>query len=273
MHGFGNDFVIMEHHLKKHQIKFICDRKLGVGCDQLLIVEYQEDSLRMWTYNSDGSPAGFCGNGARCLVKLGRILNKFRVNQSITIFNGDDSLSAKNNKNKSVTINLGKPRNFSKNRYFIEQFLNAEEINSLNLCRTEVPYLNIGNSHLMIFVNNFDFDIKQIGKKIQSNYTLFPDSINVNFVHVLDERTIKVRTFERGVGLTSACGSGASASAFTARSLEIIFEDSIKVQFEKPEDFLCIEINNDEIIMTGSCSYVFKGELCLENKTFDDSGF
>jgi diaminopimelate epimerase len=257
MHGFGNDFVIVENfiELNAKQIKFICDRNYGIGCDQLLFVEYSEKFCEMRTCNADGSKAKFCGNGARCLIGLGFLTGRFTENDDILIKNNDDLLKAKIKNGVFVSINLGVPK------IFIQNFYNFPCL-AKNVPLIEGHFIDVGNPHLSIFVQDFDFDILNLGQRIQSDKIKFPDGVNVNFVRVYSNDLIEIRTFERGVGLTNACGSGASASAFATYKSGLVKHNKVTVRFTSSEDYLIVEINQlNEIIMIGNFDYVFNGVI------------
>jgi diaminopimelate epimerase len=263
MHGFGNDFIIIEKYreLSNEKIKFLCDRRVGIGCDQLLFVDFFDNFIEMKTYNSDGGEAKFCGNGARCIVGLSHILQKVSVGQEFFIKNNDDYTKSSIDENDLVTVNIGKPKFYQENVFDVSRLF--DEANLGSFINLKGMYLNVGNPHIVFFVKNFDFDIEFIGQKIQSD-DFFVDGVNVNFARIIDSGLIELKTFERGAGLTNACGSGACATAFSALKKGFVKSNNIKIQFSNESDFLCISIQNEEIIMKGGYSYVFSGEINID---------
>ncbi len=260
MHGFGNDFLVVENYieLSKEQIKFLCDRNRGIGCDQLLFVDFPNGSLEMRTHNADGSEAKFCGNGARCLAGLGFILKKILPNQKFYIKNNEDHLESFIDENGLVVINLGKPKLYQRDVFDLSELFSEFELNSF--LESNGSYINIGNPHIVFFVKNFDFNIENFGRTIQNN-KFFKDGVNVNLARIIDGNSIELKTYERGAGLTNACGSGACATVFVAFKKGLVDPDSIKVQFSNEQDFLYASIENENIIMKGGFNYVFNGEI------------
>ena len=216
MHGLGNDFVVIDAinqdiSLNEDQVKFIADRRFGVGCDQLLLVEKANDDavdFRYRIYNNDGSEVEQCGNGARCFAEFVHaegLTDKTEI--SVITSNGRIILNRENN--GDVTVDMGSPILNPKDIPFIadatqetyELTVNGEDLN--------FSAVSMGNPHAVILVDDIDStDVETIGKALQVD-NHFPNSINVGFMQIIDPSHVKLRVYERGVGETLACGSGA----------------------------------------------------------------
>lgn len=264
MHSYGNDFIIIEDNvlgesLIPSQIKFLCDRKLGIGCDQLLVYKNHSNFVEMKIFNSDSSETTFCGNGTRCLA--GFLLKK--IKDYMFIKTGTGILKCELVSDCSVQINIGQPSLNWKQIPLSNELLNNElnikilKDNSENIS-VKGYCINVGNPHVVIFVQNFDFDLNLNGKLIQ-DMPIFPQKINVNFCHVVDDQNISLRVYERGAGLTLACGSGACASAYCSWKNGLV-KKCVTVNFELGSILICIGENND-IFMTGNFSFVYSGEV------------
>ena len=264
MHGLGNDFVIIDRRklkltINKNFIKKISDRKTGAGCDQIITIENSNKSnidAKILIYNASGDSAEACGNGARCVAKI--LSNEFRKN-NIIIESNNKKLSAEINK-KNVSINMGKI-NMLWNKIPLSKKLDTKNIpiNVINFSRGFA--INIGNPHVVFFGDNLDkFDIKKIGSKIE-NHNFFPNKTNVEFVKIINRKKIKMRVWERGVGETLACGSGACASVFAAYTKNLV-DKNCEVVVKKGSLFIKINKNN-ELILTGpvEISYIGKIEI------------
>ena len=215
MDGLGNDFVIIDQRdsdfeLNKSQIKSICDRK-KIGCDQLILVKKSEkvDAYLIFK-NSDGSDSAACGNGTRCVASL---LSKENAKSEITFETESGILKSKILNENNIQTNIGIPKtNWNEIPLAKEvDTKNVEiKIDNLNLSGTAV---NVGNPHIIFFTEDLDkIQIKDIGPKIESN-SLFPEKVNVTFAKKINDKHFKVLHWERGAGLTKACGTAACATA------------------------------------------------------------
>jgi diaminopimelate epimerase len=262
MHGLGNDFVIIDKRVKnieitKDLINKLSDRKTGVGCDQLITINATKDEnihAHIEIFNPSGDRAEACGNGTRCVAKL--LFNESELNQ-IQILSDAGILNTKKIDSDNISVNLGK---LSTNWKKIPL---AKEIDSLNIPINIDGFsygvaVNIGNPHCVFFGKNIeDIDLNNIGPSVE-NHELFPNKTNVEIIEIINKRKIKMRVWERGVGLTLACGSGACASVY-AGQLKNILENNVEVQLERGSLF--INIINDEAIMTGPAEISFYGNI------------
>lgn len=229
LHGLGNDFIIINGINKdlgnlNDLANKVCNRNFGIGSDGMIIVEESQIAdIKMLFYNADGSQAPMCGNGIRCFSKFvydNKILNK--ISFTVETLGGimKPEVFIDDLKVKSVTVNLGKPIYSSKlipvlsdNDTFIDEEIEVEN-NKYN-----ISAVIIGSVHAVIFVPDLQsIDIKKIGSIIEK-HKIFPEKINVNFCKVIDNNNVEVLTWERGVGQTLACGTGASAAAIIANKL------------------------------------------------------
>ena len=270
-HGAGNDFIIMnEKDLIEKGIpdynelaKQVCDRHFGIGADGLLILKYVANMPFMFYYNSDGSQAPMCGNGIRCFSNYLRNNNVEQEDSFIVkTLSGDLFIETNMDEEEnrfSVKVNMGKPIfevkkliNTDKERFLKEKInIDGKEI--------EISYIFMGTDHSVIFVDDFsEYDIDDLGKKIENYTELFPKKVNVNFVKVTDRNNMEVITWERGAGRTLACGTGATASAVLGRMFDLTDE---KVNVKVPGGQLTIEYSQegDDAFMTGLSEKIAEG--------------
>ena len=268
MQGTGNDFVIFNTFshplsLSCEQIKHIADRRLGIGCDQVLLLEppkNNETDVYYRIFNSDGTEVTQCGNGARCiaiylnnkgLVKKNSIIAKTKSSQLILKIN-----------NNSVTVNMGIPE-FEPADIPLNISGRLENY-SLSLGDEEITFgaVSLGNPHAVIIVDDVESaSVESIGAAIQE-YGVFPKGVNVGFVQILDRKTIKLRVYERGAGETLACGSGACAAAVISCQQGYL-GDVVEVKLRGG----CLKIHwageGEPAYMNGSVSTVYEGEIEL----------
>ena len=269
--GAGNDFVIVsEKELIEKGIpeygefaSQVCNRHFGIGADGLIILKYVASMPFMFFFNADGSQAPMCGNGIRCFSHY--LVNNHLVDGNefvVKTVPGDLTIRVNYDEEKddfSVRVNMGKPIFNIKELINTEkeQFL-REKIN-IDGKEIEISYIFMGTDHSVIFVNDFsDYDIDEIGKKIENYTDLFPKKVNVNFVKVYDRKRMEVITWERGAGRTLACGTGATASAVLARTFG--FVDN-KINVKVPGGQLVIEYEGGEnnAFMTGPSEKIAEG--------------
>jgi len=272
MHGLGNDFVVINAiaqkiNLNVKQIKFIADRHFGIGCDQLLLVEKSQQAdidFRYRIFNANGGEAEQCGNGARCFARFVRekgltSKNKIRVETQcdvIELFTDD---------NENVSVNMGMP-NFTPASLpmLVESLSNQGEGKyQLTTAQPNVEFgaVSVGNPHIVILVDELNtFDVEGIGATLEA-HAAFPQRVNVGFMQVVDRANICLRVFERGVGETKACGTGACAAVVVAQQWGLLDSD---VQVQLSGGTLQIQHGqNENIILIGDAVLVFDGEISL----------
>ena len=255
MDGLGNDFIIIDRregsiNLTKEKIIELGSRT-NIGFDQIIFIEKEkENSYPITIFNSDGGEISACGNGSRCVAYL---LGKNLNTKEIKLKTKNRILNAKIVKDFNVELEMGKPL-LSFEDIPLSKKINPGNI-SLNIDNKTFDAgvcVNVGNPHIIFFVKDcFENDLKEIGPKIE-NHDLFPEKTNVTFAQVVDEKNIMVNVWERGAGLTKACGTAACATAVAAFKNKLV---SNKVDIKFKEGFLNIEIDkSNNIFMTGPVS-------------------
>ena len=262
MDGLGNDFIIFDKRknpisLTKDQIMKISNRN-HVGCDQVIFINKDENNNAFIEfYNSDGGETSACGNGSRCVAYL---LMSEKYNKKITLRTKAGILEAELNEKNLVKINMGQP-NFKWDQIpLIKKMDNKNleiKINSKDGKEITGGFsLSVGNPHIVFFVQDLNqFNLEEIGPKIE-NHNYFPEKCNVTLANIKNKKHIEVKVWERGAGLTKACGTAACATAVAGSILKLT--DRI-VDIEFPEGSLNIDWkSNNNIYMTGKVSPIKK---------------
>ena len=262
MDGLGNDFIIFDKRKKsisltKDQIVKISDRN-SIGCDQVIFIDKDEsNNAFLKFYNSDGGEISACGNGSRCVAYL---LMKENNSKKISLRTKVGILQAELNDKNLVSINMGQP-NFEWNKIPLLKKMDNQnlEIKIDSIDGKEVIggfSLSIGNPHVIFFVEDFNqFNLKEIGPKIE-NHSYFPEKCNVTLANIKNRKHVKIKVWERGAGLTKACGTAACAAAVSGAVLKLN-ERCIDIEF--PEGLLNIDWKkNNNVYMTGMVSEVKK---------------
>ena len=260
MDGLGNDFIIIDQRndqfkLSKDQIKKICDRNF-IGCDQLIFIKKNKNTdAGMEFYNSDGSTSGACGNGTRCVAYF---LSKEMDKDRIVLWTKSGNLESKILGEKLVETKIGPAKTNWKEIPLIKNLdtknLNYKIIDKNNQEHFGGTVVNVGNPHIIFFVNNIeDFDLKKIGPEIE-NDKLFPEKCNVALAKIINDCLIKVRVWERGAGLTKACGTAACATAYAAKINDKI-KNKVQIEFELGKLTIFID-ENENILMNGTVSNI-----------------
>jgi len=262
MDGLGNDFIIFDRRKKSislttEQIVKISDRN-NIGCDQIIFIDKDEntDALLKF-YNSDGGEISACGNGSRCVSYL---LMKENKNKKISLKTKAGILQAKLDDKNLVNLNIGQP-NFEWNKIPLSKEMNYKnlEIKIESIDGSEIKggfSLSVGNPHAIFFVKNYNqFNLEEIGPKIE-NHVYFPEKCNVTLASIKNNKHVKVKVWERGAGLTKACGTAACATAVAGSVLKLN-ERCVDIEF--PEGLINIDWKKDNnIYMTGKVSEIKK---------------
>ena len=269
--GAGNDFVIVsEKELIEKGIpeygefaSQVCNRHFGIGADGLIILKYVASMPFMFFFNADGSQAPMCGNGIRCFSHY--LVNNHLVDGNefvVKTVPGDLTIRVNYDEEKddfSARVNMGKPI------FNIKELINTEkekflrEKINIDGKEIEISYIFMGTDHSVIFVNDFsDYDIDEIGKKIENYTDLFPKKVNVNFVKVYDRKRMEVITWERGAGRTLACGTGATASAVLAKTFGFV-DDKVNVKVPGGQLVIEYEGGENDAFMTGPSEKIAEG--------------
>ena len=267
MHGLGNDFVVFDArdtaiNLTQAQVKTIADRHFGVGCDTVVVIRpggAQSDAGVIF-YNADGSESESCFNATRCIARL---LMDERGLARVKLSSKGGMLACSDAGQGSVMVDMGPPR------LDWQQVPLAHEVDTLNFpldvggASLPVSALSMGNPHCVLFVPDADkAPVTQLGPKIEI-LPLFPNRTNVEFAQVLDRDRIRMRVWERGVGVTLACGTGACATAvaairrgLTGRKVELMLDGgSLTIEWREEDG---------HVLMTGPTAMPFRGRLELD---------
>jgi diaminopimelate epimerase len=269
MHGLGNDFIVMDAinqalDLTSDQVRFLADRRFGVGCDQLLLVEApqsNEAEFRYRIFNADGGEVEQCGNGARCFARF--VVDKgLTSSQSIKVETASDMIVLNIEEDDQVTVNMGRPNLEPASLPFdaTQKALSYE----LELEGEFIPIaaVSMGNPHAILRVDDIkQAQVERLGPQIES-HRRFPQRVNVGFMQILSTDAINLRVYERGAGETLACGTGACA-AVVAGQIQGWLNEIVKVSLPGGELVIRWEGGDNPLYMTGPATYVFEGQIEL----------
>jgi diaminopimelate epimerase len=252
MHGLGNDFVILDARegavaIDAARARAIADRRTGVGCDQVILLEpSQVADVRMRIWNADGSEVEACGNATRCVALLGASTIETRGGILRVEANGG-----------GATVDMGEPA-FTWEEIPLAYAMDTESLPVGWEDLADPAAVNVGNPHIIFFVEDADaVDLARLGPLIEHD-PLFPERVNVNIASI-HHGAIRLRVWERGAGLTLACGTGACATAVAAIRRGLV-KSPVEVQL--PGGILDIAWEADgSIAMSGPATHVFDGEL------------
>ncbi len=259
MHGLGNDFVIIdarntESPVSQSMARAIGERHFGVGYDQLVVLTKSDGAeVDMVFWNSDGSVSDACGNASRCIARL--VMGETGLD-AITLRTGNGLLAARMTDGGMISVNMGQPQ------LTWDTVPLARDVDLINLPIDGAPgAVGMGNPHCVFVVDDADaVDLVARGSAIET-HPLFPQRTNVEFVQIIDRKTIRQRTFERGAGVTLACGSGACAVAVVAHRKGLT-DRTVSIQLDGGT--LQIDWRDDGVWMTGPTTLVFEGVLSPE---------
>ncbi|MAD16004.1 MAG: diaminopimelate epimerase [Alteromonadaceae bacterium] len=269
MHGLGNDFVVIDNvtqnvFFSKEKISQLADRNFGIGFDQLLVVEPPYDPEQDFHYrifNSDGSEVSQCGNGARCFARFVKMKGLTNRNK-IVVSTKAGRIVLYHERDGQITVNMGEPifepakiplkANKQENIYIIR------ENDHTFFCGA----VSMGNPHCVLLVDDVETaDVEGIGKTLVA-HERFPEGANIGFMQILNSGHIKLRVYERGVGETLACGSGACAAVAVGQMQKKLNKEvtvdlpggTLKIRWQGPGSILK---------MTGTAEHVFDGSITL----------
>lgn len=274
MHGLGNDYVYVNCY--KEQIdkpsqlaQIVSDRHFGIGSDGLILIcPSHVADCKMCMYNADGTEGAMCGNGIRCVGKYvydHRIAQKNQI--SVETASGIKKLHliVEDKKVNSITVNMGKPDFKAAN---IPVRTKRQELIGVNIRIETNVYkatcVSMGNPHIVVFADNISsLDISSIGSMIE-NHKRFPDRTNVEFVNVIDDKSMEMRVWERGSGETLACGTGACATVASAIAMGYCERNQwIRVKLLGGELYIK-QLNSGNILMKGPAVTSFTGTYNIE---------
>lgn len=261
MHGLGNDFAIFDGRaqdvvLSPDQLKQIADRRFGIGCDQIIVLEQPQNEaadMFMRIYNPDGGEVGACGNATRCVAWQDM---QAKGTDGVTIETVAGLLTCSDAGDQGIEVNFGPPR------------LEWQDIPLAEKCDTQaVPVMgplgapvavNVGNPHAVFFVDDVAaVDLESIGPQVE-HHALFPERTNVEVVQVLSRQKLRMRVWERGTGITQACGSGACA-AIVAAVLRGVSDREAELVLDGGSLFMRWDTQTNDVYMTGPYELVFEG--------------
>jgi diaminopimelate epimerase len=269
MHGLGNDFVVIDAIsqpvvLSPEQLRLLANRRFGVGCDQILLIGHAQSTeadFRYRIFNADGNEVEQCGNGARCFARY--VWDKGYIGtEEISAETAGGRLILTREADDQVTVNMGTP--ILKPAHIPFQ---ADSMLSLyELCVDKeqvcISAVSMGNPHAVVVVDNVEIaPVADLGPKIES-HPRFPKRVNVGFMEVVGQAVVRLRVYERGVGETMACGSGACAAVVAGRVRGLLTD---KVMVHLPGGRLIIHWAGGKapVMMTGPAAYVFEGSILL----------
>lgn len=264
MHGLGNDFVFIDRRndttrLSAEQAAAIADRRLGVGCDQIIEIEQARDrqsaAAFMRIHNADGTPANICGNAARCLAD--RLFAESGAAEAV-IDTAAGPLRAWREISGLIAVDMGMAK-LSWQDVPLAREMDTAALD-LRLGPLSCPVaVGMGNPHAVFFVDKVDaVDLARLGPVIE-RHSLFPERTNVEIVQVLDSGRLRMRVWERGAGITRACGSGACAAGVAAARRELAAHD-VEVVLDGGSLRVCWQADG-HVVLSGPVTYVFDGEL------------
>ena len=249
-HGTGNDFVMIDnrelgHELRKSQIAQLCNRRFGIGADGLILLEIEDEIVKMVYFNSDGAPSSMCGNGGRCFVDFAQNLNVLRDAGSFLAVDGMHDFKMEG---ELVSLKMG----------------DVSAIETID----DAVYMDTGSPHYITMVDEvLDIDIVNDAHKVRYNERFSAEGTNVNFVEMMDGIT-HIRTYERGVeDETLSCGTGATACAIAMHYLGNVSATDVPIKVLGGKVSVSFEPNADgsysNIWLTGPTAHVFDGNIEL----------
>lgn len=267
--GSGNDFVIIDeldvgHNISAHEIKLICDRHFGVGGDGVIIARQSAVAdFKMVFFNPDGTQAEMCGNGIRCFGKY--LYDHGKTTKHEIVVETKSGLKVLTfevvrGRVVSAKVDMGKP-NFITRMVPVEAPL--DELIDMPIAIGGIELrgtcLSMGNPHCVIFVDDLDnFPVTEMGPQVES-LPIFPEKVNVGFVQILSADTVKLKVWERGAGLTLACGTGACAAVVAAARIKLT-NKSAKV--ELPGGRLDVQWSESgAVYLSGPAKEIFSGKI------------
>ena len=269
MHGLGNDFMVVDAINQKfqpcsQQIKQWSDRKTGIGFDQLLIVEKPESEaaeFKYRIYNADGGEVSQCGNGARCFARFVREKHLTDLN-IVPVETNTGLITLEMIDNRRVRVNMGSPAFELSEIPMRETVEKVDRQFQLTVNGIDLKFfaLSMGNPHMVMQVDNVETaEVDQLGPILES-HDIFPERANIGFMQVLTPDHFKLRVFERGVGETRACGSGACAAMVAGVELGLL-KPSASAQLLGGVLNLEWQGKGNPVMMTGDTAWVYTGQI------------
>ncbi len=267
MHGLGNDFVVFDARnqplaLTRATARALADRRFGIGCDQVIVIEKARTGADAFLriFNSDGGEVESCGNATRCVARL---LMEEKDAPEVVLDSAGGKLVCTDAGGGNVTVDMGEP----KVAWDEVPLARPADTNTFQLNVDGTEYLasavSTGNPHCVIFVDDAEkAPVDRLGPRIET-HPMFPERTNVEFATPLSRDRLRMRVWERGAGITSACGTGACATAIAAHRRGLTGN---KVEVELDGGTLAIELRESDghVLMTGPSTLAFRGDVDLE---------
>lgn len=265
MHGLGNDFAIFDGRLKRldfspAEIKAMGDRRTGIGFDQMVIIDpprAKRTDVFLRIYNSDGGEVGACGNATRCIAKL--LINEFKKPR-VLLETKAGKLEAWETGDR-ITVDMG-PALLEWTEIPLSRKMDTLTVQVEEGMLKAPVAVNMGNPHAVFFVNKSELEsvpLTDLGPKVE-HHPLFPERVNVEVAHVENPGRIRMKVWERGVGITQACGTGACAVAvagvrrgLSSRNVTVVLDGGeLDIEWRETDGF---------VLMTGAVAEVYRGEI------------
>jgi diaminopimelate epimerase len=269
MHGLGNDFVVIDAmnqqiSLSPEQLRRLADRHLGIGCDQILLIEKAEGDadFRYRIFNADGGEVEQCGNGARCFVRYVHD-HGMTGKKEVRIETLSGVVIPKLEANGEVTVNMGVPKFDPGEIPFIADQRALTYPLRLDDKEVEISVVSMGNPHAVQVVSDLDDAPVLTEGPLIEKHSRFPQRVNAGYMQVIDLHHIRLRVYERGAGETLACGTGACAAAVAGIQRGLL-ESPVRVSFSTGDLLIRWEGGNQSVWMTGPAVAVFDGEIELQ---------
>lgn len=265
MEGLGNDFVVVDATrspfvLTPAQIRLLANRRFGVGCDQVLVVEpAREDAdFRYRIFNADGGEVEQCGNGARCFVVYVRE-HGLTDRREIRVETAGGVIVPRLENDGEVTVDMGVPRFAPADVPFIDGTGAVVEPLDVDGARVAISVISIGNPHAVQRVDDVDgAPVEALGPLIE-RHPRFPQRVNAGFMQIVDRATMRLRVYERGAGETPACGTGACAAVVAGRRLGLL-DERVRVRMRGGDLTIAWTGEGAPVTMKGPARTVFEGE-------------
>lgn len=268
MHGLGNDYIyfnVIDHPLPNPNALSVTlsDRHKGIGGDGIVLIgKSSSGDFSMRIFNADGSEAKMCGNASRCIGKY--LYDKGLTDKKVIRLDTLSGIKTLNlhvddtNKVDTVDVDMGEGKLLNLPGGTIER----DTVTAFGQKFTATA-IDMGNPHLVLFVNNAEtVDVANIGASLETN-PKFPGGINVEFVQVIDRNHIRMRVWERGSGITKACGTGACASAVACAMANLTEPENCLVQMDGGSLTISYNPDTKQVTMTGTANTVFEGEVTI----------
>lgn len=267
MHGLGNDFVVINAipqaiTLDTDTVKYLANRNMGIGCDQLLVVEpspVEDCDFRYRIFNSDGGEVQQCGNGARCFARF--VVDEGLTDKTeIPVLTAGGRITLKLEGSDQVTVDMGQPILAPAD---IPLAVETQQVTyQTKLADHDISFsaVSMGNPHAVMLVESVDnAPVELLGKAFQ-NTPLFPEQVNAGFMQVVNRSEVRLRVFERGAGETMACGTGACA-AIVAGILQGLLDETVTVILPAGNLIISWAGVGSAVMMTGPATTVFNGTI------------